>query len=149
MSIKYVFKNTIPSCSFIFKNGKQAAFIAGKYLTDIESEIKEFMAEIAAKHPYIFIDQNEVTVDTDALSPLDQIKKQAVDDYLAAQTAALNTTNDRGTSNSSGGEGTGIASTANIPDASGNVAAITVPTIPVVSSKLAALKVPPVDSTSN
>ena len=99
MAIKRVFKSRIPSCSYFFKNGKQAAFIGGKYVTDVDIEIAELESEIGksgltepnkSDHPHIYIDQREKEINTEALDPIAEIKRKAVEEYLAAQKKALN-----------------------------------------------------------
>ena len=104
MTIKRIFKCTIPSCSYYFKSGVQAAFLNGKYITENADQIAELEVEVGvpgfgkSKHPHIYVDLDEAEIDTEALSPLEEIKRQAVADYLAAQKVAMNPANDRGAS---------------------------------------------------
>lgn len=56
---KRVFKSHIPSCNFIFSNGKPAIFVGGKYITDNENEIQSLEYEIKQGHPHLFIDPDE------------------------------------------------------------------------------------------
>lgn len=102
MAIKKVFKSKIQSCNYVFKSGKQASFIAGKYLTDIDTEIEELEAEIKSGHPHIFIDANEKEVDTEKLDPLEEIKRKAIAEYLEAQKKAVDPSNDMGSTDQSG-----------------------------------------------
>lgn len=102
MSIISVFKSHLPSVSFFFKNGKQAPFINGEYVTEIESEIAELRAEIGeydstkSNHPHIYIDPAKKEIDTEAPSAIDIIKQeayaQARKDLLAEQARALDPT---------------------------------------------------------
>lgn len=91
MAIQKVFKSTIESIRYIFKDGKHAAFVAGKYVTEIENEIKELMDEIKnegrdkSSHPHLYVDPTEKEIDTEAPSPIDVIKAKAVADYIASQ----------------------------------------------------------------
>lgn len=104
MSIRKIFKCYIPSCSYFFKNGKQAAFLNGQYTTDNQQEISELMAEVgeigkhSSKHPHIYVDADEQEIDSDALSPLEELKRKAREEVLAEMAAASNATNDMGTS---------------------------------------------------
>lgn len=92
------FCSNIPSVKYIFKNGKTANFVAGQYLTAIKSEIEELQFEIENGHPHISVDNKELTVDSLHADPLEKIKKQAIEEYLARQAAAVNPENDMGTS---------------------------------------------------
>lgn len=64
MSIKNVFKSTLPHNTFLFKNGKAAVFINGRYETDDYEEIYQLNAEIQAKIPYIYVDPNDASIDS-------------------------------------------------------------------------------------
>lgn len=113
MAILHVFKSRIPSCKFLFKNGKEANFIGGRFMTDVQSEIDELQAEVTLNHPHIYVDSAEAKVDSEKLDPLEEIRKKAVADYLAKQAAAVATSNDRG-STAQGGKLEGIANSATI-----------------------------------
>lgn len=97
MAIKRVFKCRIPSSKYIFSNGKEANFIGGKYATDVAAEIAALEEDIKLGHPHIYIDDSEKEIDTEQMDPIEQIKKKAIAEYLAAQSAALKPSNDRGT----------------------------------------------------
>lgn len=98
MALKNLYKSRIYSCKYGFKNGKEANFVDFKYLTDIPSEIEELDAEIALKHPTIYVDQEKKTVDTSKLDPLEDIRAKAVADYIAQQKNAVKDGNDMGLS---------------------------------------------------
>ena len=112
MSIKKVFKCRIPSCKYLFSNGKEANFIGGKYLTDLDIEISQLENEIKSGHPHIYVDAAEKEVDTEQMDPIEQIKKKAIAEYLAAQKAALDPNNDRGSTEA--GKLQGIANSTTI-----------------------------------
>ena len=97
MAIKQVFYCAMPSCNYLFKNGKPAIFINHEYLTDIKSEIEELDAEIAIGHPHIKRDELKKEVDDTKLDPLAAVKAQAIREYLAAQ-ASTDMTKDMGNS---------------------------------------------------
>jgi len=88
MSIKQVFKSTLPAIRYIFKNGKEAAFIAGEFLTEIAEEIDQLECEIKCGHPHIFRDTDKLAVDTEA-DPLAEIKNKIRAELLAEQEAAV------------------------------------------------------------
>jgi hypothetical protein len=96
MTIKQVFCSTFPSCVYVFKNGKHAPFIAGEYHTADPIEIEELTAEITRGHEVYHFNEAKREVDTNNIDPLEYIKKKAVEEYLAKQTAANNPNNDRG-----------------------------------------------------
>lgn len=98
MAVKNLYKSRIYSCKYAFKNGKEANFVDFKYLTDIKSEIEELDYEISLGHPTLYVDPTRKTVDTSKIDPLEDIRKKAVDDYIAQQKNATLMSNDRGTS---------------------------------------------------
>lgn len=98
MTISAIFKSALPSFSFFYKNGMTAVFINGRYVTDDEALIAELAAEIGAvgkgksRHPYIYVDESEYEIDSEALTPIQIIKLQAKEEaraeLLAEQAAA-------------------------------------------------------------
>ena len=76
MAIAKVFKNYVKNCSYFFKDGTQAPFINGKFVTTIEKQIKELEDEVAGGHPHIYIDAEEKEVDTEALTPMEILKAE-------------------------------------------------------------------------
>lgn len=93
MTIKAVFKSHIPSVSYFFKNGMQAAFLLGRYETEKEEHIQELTDAIYAGNPHIWVDPEDSQVDTDAPSPMERIRQeayaQALADIQAKQQAGL------------------------------------------------------------
>jgi len=98
MTIKRVYKSTVPALRYILKDGFNCVFIDGKYITDIELHIKELDEEIGthgrnkSRNPYMYIDNDEKEIDTEAPTALDLIKQKAKDEaraeLLAEQAAA-------------------------------------------------------------
>lgn len=97
MTITAIFKSPLPSFTYVFKDGMTATFLNGRYLTSDERLIKELAAEIGAvgrtktRHPYIFIDEDEYEIDSDAMTPIELIKLQAKEEArreLLAEQAA-------------------------------------------------------------
>jgi len=77
MAILKIFKNRILNCAYHFKDGTQASFLNGKFATDVKARIEELMNEVETNHPHIYIDPNEAEVDSEALSPMEVIRKEA------------------------------------------------------------------------
>jgi hypothetical protein len=82
--------------NYIFKNGKPATFVSGRFITDIPSEIAELDEEVAAKHPFIFIDPAEKEIDSEKLDPMAGLRERIIAEYLARQAEVTNPTNDMG-----------------------------------------------------
>lgn len=100
MTISAIFKSALPSFSYHYKNGMTAVFINGKYVTADEALIAEMAAEVGAvgkgksRHPYIYVDEDECEIDSEALSPIQIIKLQAKEEAraeLLAEAAARET----------------------------------------------------------
>jgi hypothetical protein len=102
MSIKAVFKSSLPNIQYLFKNGKSAAFIGGAYYTDVESEIKELQDEVTNRHPIIFIDPAQSQIDSADLDPMSVLKKKFYAEFLAQQAAAVQKDRDMGTTSQTG-----------------------------------------------
>ena len=96
MATKNRYFSRVPSCKFIFKSGKEAAFVGGIFDTDFASEIKELDEEVATGHPHIFVNVDQLTIDSECLDPLTEIKRKAIEEYIAAQVAASDPKNNRG-----------------------------------------------------
>lgn len=112
MTIKKIFKSHIPSVSYYAKDGMQCVFLNGKHMTDIESHIAELTAE-SKSNPYIYVDESESEIDSEALSPLEVIKAeayaQAKADIMRAMAARDNTSG-----SNSGNFAASLANTATI-----------------------------------
>jgi len=91
-----VYYSTIPNSQYLFKDGTAAEFTGGRFLTDDSRHITELDAEIARKHQFISKGLTKIT-DKD-LDPIAEIKRKAVEEYVAKQKAATNPTSDKGTS---------------------------------------------------
>ena len=98
MAIKKVFKVSLPSVNYVFRNGKPASFVGGKYLTDIPDEIAELEDEISKGHPLIFVDPNELEMDEKYLDPMVGLREKIIAEFLENQAKANDPTNDMGTS---------------------------------------------------
>jgi hypothetical protein len=100
-----VYFSSFPSCQYVFKSGKVAPFVGGRYTTKIQSEITELDHEISEGHPHIYVKKGMETAVAADLDPLSAIKKRAVEEYLAAQAKALDPTNDMGSTVAAKGAG--------------------------------------------
>jgi hypothetical protein len=96
MAIKHVFCSRLSSCNYVLKDGKVVHFVAGRYYTDVKKEIDELTELCEGNHETFYVDPGQKEVDTETLDPLSYIKKKAVEEYIAAQAAAMKPTNDRG-----------------------------------------------------
>lgn len=104
MAIQKIFKATLPSFKFYFKNGVAANFLNGRFTTDnkaLEDELMEEVGEVGrtkSRNTFIFVDENEPELDTEALSPIELIKLQAKEEaraellaeFAAQQARAMN-----------------------------------------------------------
>lgn len=95
MTIRAIFKSRIPNIQYIFKSGKSAPFLGGRYTTDVDTEIDELMAEIVdvgvdkSRHPHIYVDEAESEIDSEAETPIQAIRRKAVEEYIASQAVAM------------------------------------------------------------
>lgn len=82
-----VFKTTMSSNKFIFKSGKTAGFVNGRYMTSNPQEIKELEEEILEhQNPYFYIDKNEKEITSEqAADPMAALRAKIIADYLATQ----------------------------------------------------------------
>lgn len=96
MSTLRVFKATLPSVNYIFKNGKPAIFVNGMYTTDVPFEIEELDAEIATRHPHIFIDESMREIDSAKVDPIAALREKIIAEYKAKMEAATAHDNDLG-----------------------------------------------------
>lgn len=91
MSLAKVFKNRVPNCKVFTPAGRQITFHNGKHITQIEGDIKYLEEVVANGDAYVYIDPEEVEVDTEDLTPegmVRKLKREAIEEYLAAQAAA-------------------------------------------------------------
>jgi len=92
----HVYKNRLPSCHYVFKDGSQATFVNGEYKTANEYEVQQLDAEVKRGHPHIFIDKTNAVVssklDADPMAALREkiraeiIAEQAPKDFGSNQT---------------------------------------------------------------
>ena len=100
-----LFKSSIASCKYFFKNGNCAYFINGRFATDNESEIEELTAEIKAKHPTFYIDDKETVTDQVIQDPVSALRAK----IRAEIEAEIMRDKDMGNTDKSAGEGAGMS----------------------------------------
>ncbi len=96
MTIKKVFKSTLPFCTYIFSNGKPAMFSRGEYYTDNPTEISELENEITNNHPFIHIDKKKTEIDTENMDPIANLRASIEKEILAKYKLATDPDNNAG-----------------------------------------------------
>ena len=96
MTIQTLFKSNQLSSNYIFRSGKVAMFIHGRFSTDVQSEIDELENEIKTNHPNIYKDEREKTIDTEKLDPLWKLKQDMRAEILAEMAANNDPNRDMG-----------------------------------------------------
>jgi hypothetical protein len=66
------------------------------YTTDVPFEIEELDAEIATRHPHIFIDESMREIDSAKVDPIAALREKIIAEYKATMAAATDIGNDRG-----------------------------------------------------
>lgn len=97
MAMAKLFKSSIPNMFMILSSGTKAEFINGMYYTTDEDDAVELNKEIKRGIAGIWVDPNEPEIDTDAVTPYEQLKKKIREELLSEMVSASAHTNDRGT----------------------------------------------------
>ena len=84
MAIHNVYHNSLGGVSYIFKDGSSAFFKDGTYTTGIKSEIEELDHEVARRHPHIYTVPDALTIDTNAVDPIEQEVQKRVNSVVAS-----------------------------------------------------------------
>lgn len=87
MATLNVYKSSFPSCKVHLPSGKECNFVAGEYATADEKEIEFLASLVASGHPHIYVDSGKATKTAEIVQPLEAIKKKAIEEYLASQSA--------------------------------------------------------------
>jgi len=90
-NIAKVFKNYVPNCKVFTPEGRQITFVNGSHITQIEKDIEYLQSCVDAGDQYVYIDPNEVEVNTEELTVegrMAKLKREAVEEYLATVAAA-------------------------------------------------------------
>ena len=130
------FKSYQSSCNFVDSTGRIAHFVSGRFTTNDPLFIKELTEQVELGHPVFYIDENEKTIDSDLLDPLEYIRRKAVADYLAQQASRVGT--DFGTTENA--PNAGILTTAELTqEAAAGLTAPAAPKTPTIDmAKIAA-----------
>jgi hypothetical protein len=88
--------HTIPNSQYVFTGGGVAEFVGGRFLTDDPVHILELDAEVARRNQYITKGEKKLTGKD--LDPVAEIRRKAVEEYIAAQKVASNPDRDMGKS---------------------------------------------------
>lgn len=109
MSIVTLFKNIHGYVNVVISNGDTIPFVGGRYWTEDE-ERQAVLEKLAKRGEHgIFIDPSEPTVDTEAATPMEAMKKKIIQEYLREQGTVM----DVGTYGNKGSQlGAGMVSTA-------------------------------------
>ena len=93
MAILQLYKIRLPNCvagKYIFLNGKEAAFIGGRYATAVPTEIEQLDKEIEMDHPHIYRDAEEMTMDSDVKDPLAVLRDKFFKEFQEQQAKTSN-----------------------------------------------------------
>lgn len=115
MALFTVFKSHILSCKYVFTDGTEAAFVNGRYMTDDEDRISELQKEITNKHPLIYVDDKEKTVDSTELDPMSALRAKIRAEELEKIKEEL--ARDMGTTGDSKAKTLGVTTSANVSKA--------------------------------
>lgn len=98
MSEVTLFKNTHGSVNAALANGVTVAFTEGRFFTT-DSRLEDYLKAQAKYGEFgIYIDPNEPTIDPEAATPMDQLKKKVRAELMAELAAAGQLVKDAGTS---------------------------------------------------
>lgn len=141
MAIAKVFKNRVLNCRVIHPDGRIIIFDNGSHITVLKKDIDYLQSLVDEGDAYVYIDHNEVEVDTEELSiegRINKLKREAVEEFLAAQAVKADSTSDTSTELKPGSSATllnAIASNSGntgAPVASSTGVQVTLPAAPAV-----------------
>jgi hypothetical protein len=81
-----LFKSSLQSMQYVFKDGSMAHFINGRYYTPIIKRQEELQAEVdnGGCGGYVYVDPDEPTFDTNAATPVDALRAKILEELLAS-----------------------------------------------------------------
>lgn len=82
-TILNIYKSHLASVNVIMPNGKVLHFVNGVYRTSFPDEVAFLNAEVAARHPHIWIDPMEETVDSELVDPMAMLRHTIEQEILA------------------------------------------------------------------
>ena len=89
-----LFKMRLLDIGYVFRNGKRAPFLAGRYSTDIPSEIAELEEEIELGHPHLYISLEDPVLP--AVETLEALRKKHFAEFEIQMKRAMDKNNDSG-----------------------------------------------------
>lgn len=90
-----LFKSRAPVMGYCFRSGKVVHFVNHMYTTTDPDEIKELTAECRKGHPNYYIDDNQVTISSIQVNPMEALR-EAIRKEEIAKLRAYNPNNDFG-----------------------------------------------------
>lgn len=112
----HVYKNRLPSCHYVFKDGSQATFVNHEFKTANEYEIAQLDKEVKLNHPHIYIDKANAVIS----KKLDADPMAALREKIRAEILAEQQPKDMGSNIVQDGTQLKPSSTADIAPASAN-----------------------------
>ena len=91
-----LFKSRTRSCKYVFKDGRVANFIFGRFTTKDEKQAQELETEIALGHPDIFVDPDEKEADPRLDSPEIKSRAAVIKELIQSNLLSLDPTRDLG-----------------------------------------------------
>lgn len=91
-----LFKSRANVMGYVFKTGKSVHFMNGCYATSSEDEIEELTKECKNGHPEFYVDQNQLTIDSEQMDPMAVLRAKIREEERAKLLAATNINRDMG-----------------------------------------------------
>ena len=89
-----LFKMRLNNIGYVFRNGKRAPFLAGRYSTDIPSEIAELEEEIELGHPHLYISADDPVLP--AVETIESLRKKHFEEFELQMKRAMDKNNNAG-----------------------------------------------------
>lgn len=138
-----LFKSSIPNIFMILASGTKAEFANGIFFTTDEDDIAYLTKEVKRGHPHIYIDANEPEIDTDAVTPYEQLRKKIRQELMAEMQAAGDVSNQRGNydvgTDNNAGIDAGVVTTTKANPSIGGASLTSKPAAPAQSATIGGL----------
>lgn len=83
----HVFHNTMKSCNMITDTGSVIAFVGGKFITDLQTEIDYLQKEISLRNPYLYTEAGKEIQTSDELDPMKVLRAKHFEEFAIEQAA--------------------------------------------------------------
>lgn len=85
----HIYKNHLPSCHYVFKDGSSAVFVDGVFKTANPYEIEQLDKEVRLNHPHIYIDRTVPSIVSAAAiaDPMSALREKIRAEILAESAA--------------------------------------------------------------